>query len=144
MTSNKIVLIAAIVVVGAGVCYFALRNNTPAPAGTEGTIGAAKRYSEPQITEGDVSLQDPEIQSFIQSDVFHKMQTNAEFRNLVKSPEFGRLAATGELAKVVDQADFQKLAKNPDYQKLASDPDFNLLASHADFWKVTIRPSLAS
>ena len=86
--TNRNVLIAAIVVVGAGIGFFALKGNTPVPNGTEGTIGAANRYQENQISGEDVKLTDPSIQAFLQSDAFHKIQTNPELAKAIASEQF--------------------------------------------------------
>ena len=70
---------------------------------SEGTIGAAHRYQAGQITASDVKLQDAKIQAFLQTDLFHKIATDASFRNAIANPSF------------------QAIVKNPSFQKMAGD-----------------------
>lgn len=53
------------------------------PQGTEGAIGAAKRYQTDQIAPSDVQISDAQMQSLLQSDLFRRMQTDSEFRKAV-------------------------------------------------------------
>jgi hypothetical protein len=76
-------VIIVVVVAIAAIGYFALRGSKFPPGSSEGTIGAAKRYQSEQIAANDVQLNDAQTQAFIQSDLFHRMQTDAEFRKSV-------------------------------------------------------------
>jgi hypothetical protein len=82
MKGNQIAVIAGVVVVAAVVGFLAMRNQPP-KGGTEGAIGAANRYTAQQITDADVVLKDAKVQAFLQSDTFHQLATNAEFRSAV-------------------------------------------------------------
>jgi len=83
MKGNRIALIAGVVVIAAVVGFLAMRNYWPPKNGTEGAIGAANRYTAQQISGQDVVLKDPKVQEFLQSDTFHQLATNADFRRAV-------------------------------------------------------------
>ena len=84
MKNNRLMIVFAAVLVVAGVAAFAAFTGIyPPRTGTEGAIGAASRYQAPQISDSDVSLQDPTVQTFLQSDTFYKLSTNATFRKAV-------------------------------------------------------------
>jgi hypothetical protein len=61
---------------------FIARGFPPVGHGTDGTIGAAKKYQAAQLTDSDVVLKDAEVQEFLQSD---------DFDRLVKDPDARRL-----------------------------------------------------
>ena len=84
MKSNRIALIAGVVVVAAIVGFLAVRNYWPPKDGTEGAIGAANRYTAQQMSDQDVTLKDVKVQAFLQSDTFHQISTNPEFRAFVE------------------------------------------------------------
>ena len=99
------------------------------PPNTSGTIGAAKRYQSGQVTNGDVQLTDSQLQSFMQSDLFHKMQVNPEFRKAVEAG----------LAKAVAKGDLGVLAKEGDaLGRVSSDPGFVALSGKPEFGKLLI------
>jgi hypothetical protein len=85
MKGNRIAIVAAVVVVAIGLAFLALRGFWPPKSGTEGTIGAAHRYTAQQIADQDVVLKDPKVQAFLQSDTFHKLATDPQFRALVQN-----------------------------------------------------------
>jgi len=84
MKSNRITMIVGVVVIAAVVGFLALRNNWPPKSGTEGAIGAANRYTAQQISDQDVTLKDEKVQAFLQSDTFHQLATNPEFKTFVE------------------------------------------------------------
>lgn len=92
MGSKRSLVITTIVGVAVVVGFLALRGYRVPSEGTEGAIGAANRYESGQIEAKDVQLQDAEIQAFIQSDTFHKIATNPEFRKLVTELSFREAA----------------------------------------------------
>ena len=72
----------------AAVIALAVLNYTgivPPREGTEGTIGAAKRYQAPQIADKDVALGDTSAQAFIQSDLFDQMMHDGNVRQLLSN-----------------------------------------------------------
>ncbi|HEY6014851.1 MAG TPA: hypothetical protein VIU37_12620, partial [Candidatus Limnocylindrales bacterium] len=144
MASNRNSIVAGVIVLAAAVGFLAWKGviGYP-PKGTEGSIGAAKRYQAQQITANDVELNDPQTQAFIQSDLFHRMQTDAEFRKAVVDGGLDRFvtaqARATDLARsardVGKAADAAKLtdaaARALDVAKMA-----DALASVKDFAKM--------
>jgi len=115
MTSKRIIvgvgLVAAI-----GVVFAYWTGLWPPKSGMEGTIGAAKRYQSGQISDKDVALQDQELQALLQSDVFHKLQTDpayAEgFRVVVASKAFEEAAKKNNYVNLDKQVEAELAAKN--------------------------------
>src|SRR6185503_7619877 len=103
--NKRLVITTTTVALAAIVGFIALRGGYPPKSGTEGAIGAAKRYQSEQIHTQDVSLEDADIQAFLQTDLFHKMTTNPDFKKLVSSSEFQKLAAAPEFGKVTSTAE---------------------------------------
>jgi len=85
MKGNRIAWIVGVVVIAAVVGFLALRNYWPPKSGTEGAIGAANRYTAQQISDQDVTLKDAQVQAFLQSDTFHQIATNPDFRTFVEA-----------------------------------------------------------
>src|SRR5215831_16371808 len=88
------------------------------PKNTEGSIGAAKRYQTSQISESDVELNDPQTQAFLQTDLFHRMQTDAEFRKAVLSGGLDRFVEAQARAIDISRA-VRDVAKSADASKSA-------------------------
>ena len=136
MARNRMMVFAALVVVAAGLVYFATGHRLP-PQGAQGSIGAAQRYNDQQMGTGDVQLTDAEIQAFLQSDTFHKIATDPTFRAAVKSGDIAKLASSDafrDLMKTNDQfvvlltqASFLNTAANQDFQKVADDAHYSQL-----------------
>jgi hypothetical protein len=104
MKSNRIALIAGVVVIAAVVGFLAMRNYWPPKDGTEGAIGAANRYTAQQIADQDVVLKDPQVQAFLQSDTFHQLATNAEFRKCVENASFVEAARGPQAIQLLKQS----------------------------------------
>ena len=90
---------------------FAVKGFPPSLVGTEGAIGAAKRYQAGQIEASDVKLGDQAAQQFLQSDVFdkilrddatRKLFSDANFRALAGDAQFRNLLAGQELKGLLD------------------------------------------
>ena len=119
MAKSRGIFIVVALVVAAGVGYYAWKGKV-APKGAEGTIGAANRYQANQISDKDVQLRDPAIQTFLQSDMFHRIQTNPEFakvvrsdgfRSAMQSEAFRTLLADQATAKVASSTDFSRVVR---------------------------------
>jgi hypothetical protein len=104
MKSNRIALIAGVVVIAAVVGFLAMRNNWPPANGTEGAIGSANRYTAQQLSDQDVILKDAKVQAFLQSDTFHQLATNAEFRRCVENAKFLEAARSPQVVQLLRQA----------------------------------------
>ena len=59
---------------------FAMKGFPPAGYGTEGTIGAAKKYQAQQLADKDVVLGDAAVQEFLQSDTFDRLMKDPNAR----------------------------------------------------------------
>jgi citrate lyase gamma subunit len=83
MTRKAMWGIAAAAAVLLGV--FAVRGFPPVGRGTEGTVGAAKKYQAPQIAAKDVVLGDAVAQEFLQSEAFDHLMKDRDARSLLSS-----------------------------------------------------------
>jgi len=64
---------------------FIVRGFPAIDRGTEGTVGAAKRYQAQQLTSKDVVVGDAQIQEFLQSDTFDRLMKDNATRNLLSN-----------------------------------------------------------
>lgn len=103
MSNKRNWILGSIMAVAVGIGYVALTGKFPPQSETQGAIGAAHRYQTGQIAASDVTLQDAKIQAFLQTDLFQKIATDANFRSAIANPSF------------------QAVIKNPSFQKMASD-----------------------
>jgi hypothetical protein len=150
MNNRQGLIIAAVLVVAAGIAFVAWRGNAPS-TGTEGAIGAANRYAAKQITSEDVALSDADVQSFLQSDAFRAIQTNPDFRKLVMAdrsetersigmgprtielisqPGFGKFITD---ARFLPSKKFITLAKNKEAVELVSSAEVGQIATAEAF-----------
>ena len=58
----------------------------PVDLGTQGTVGAAKRYQAQQMSASDVKLGDASVQEFLQSDVADRLMKDPQARALWATP----------------------------------------------------------
>lgn len=82
--------------------------------GTEGTIGAAKKAEQPQLTDKDVVLGDTAAQEFLQS---------PEFDQLMKDPDARNLLADGALNAYLRDARFVNTIRDANARWLLSSRD---------------------
>ena len=88
--AKKVLLgVAVVAVLSTG--YFVIKGWPPSQDGAQGTINAAKRYHTEQIANGDVALQNPEVQQLMQTDFFHRMVTDKNFQHMVASGTLEKL-----------------------------------------------------
>ena len=84
MSTKRIVIgLGVVIAIALGIASFT--GVIPPKNGVMGTIGAAKRYQTTQISAGDVTLTDAEMQDLLQSDVFHQLVTDANFREVMRT-----------------------------------------------------------
>lgn len=120
MKNNRIAVIVGVLVVAAVIGFVALRGGYPPKSGTEGTIGAADRYTSEQISNADVNLQGPEAQAFIQSDVFHKLATDKLFRESLKDGSLRNLMDNAAIVDLLGNKEASDLlVKNGDFASIA-------------------------
>ena len=120
----------------AAVIALAVLNYTgivPPREGTEGTIGAAKRYQAPQIADKDVALGDTSAQAFIQSDLFDQMMHDGNVRQLLsneatraalKSAELRAVLATPGLAQALASPALRQALGSAELRAAISAPGF--------------------
>ena len=143
MNTKRTGIIVAFVAVAAVVGFVALRGTWPPGQGTEGAIGAANRYQSGQIAAQDVQLQDAEIQAFIQSDVFHKLATNPEFRNIVKEQSFRDVASEQAYQSIMENKDQAQSLANKEFAQYLVQPATVALVTSEAFSKVTSECNMA-
>jgi hypothetical protein len=143
MGNKKAVIIVGVLAVAVIVGFVALRGTWPPGQGTEGAIGAANRYSSQQITANDVKLQDADIQAFIQSDLFHKLATNTEFRNMVKEASFRDVAANASYQAIVENKAQAQSLGNKDFASYLAKPTTVAMVTNEAFVKVASECNLA-
>jgi hypothetical protein len=128
---------AAVAVLG----VFAISGFPPVGRGTEGTIGAAKKYQAPQITDKDVVLGDVSAQQFLQSDTFArllkdpaslKLLSDAHFVQQLNDPALASALKNLDLAAALSPGggchtckfEFLAALQNPSFANAVQDPQF--------------------
>jgi len=144
--NNRNAIIGAIAAVALVLVVLNSKGMLPGSSNTQGTIGAANRATENQISGQDVKVEDSQaaVQAFLQSDAFHKMQTDPGFKKAVasgldKAVTVGGLdkyVSESGLGKMVTNADVAKAITSGDLGKVVSDPGFGKLIASADFGKL--------
>src|SRR5262245_34832215 len=82
MASKKILLGVGVLAAMAIVFYAVIGWPPVAKNDTQGAIGVATKYKAEQISEQDGVLADSEIQTFLQTDFFYQLVTDADFQKL--------------------------------------------------------------
>lgn len=82
---NKKWLLTGAVIIAAAIALVYLRGPRVTNHGTEGAIGAANRYQSQQMTAQDVTLDNPEMAAFIQTDTFRKIAADPALREAFRS-----------------------------------------------------------
>jgi anti-sigma factor RsiW len=80
---------------------FLVKGFPSAGEGTEGAIGAAKRYQAGQIAAADVKLGDPAAQEFLQSDLFDRLIKDDDVRKALSDPALGKALADPALGRAL-------------------------------------------
>jgi hypothetical protein len=124
MQNRKTIVMIAGVIVAAGVGFLAWRGAVPSRDGTEGAIGAAKRYQSQQIGDQDVTLDDAQVATFIQSDSFRKLATDPKFREAARSESFGRVVENNSIREVSARVDLGEVLQHAAIQDLLKSPEF--------------------
>lgn len=144
--SNKKWIITGSVVVAAVIGYVAMQGPKLGNEGTPGAIGAANVYKSEQIGSGDVSLDNAQVATFIQSDVFRKLATDESFREAARSESFNRFldsdalreaSAKVDVAAVLSDASFKELLKTEAFAKAIEDGSLREALAEIDLAKLT-------
>jgi hypothetical protein len=96
----------------------------PPSNGTEGTIGAAKKYQADQIKDTDVTLEDPEIQELLQDNEVVAFLNSDEFRRLVEDDELMNMACQEGVWAIINGTEFDKWYTGPIKERTLRDPVF--------------------
>ena len=142
--NKRTMVMLGVLVVAVVVGYVAFSGIYPPRHGTEGTIGAANRYQSEQITDKDVALSDPETQAFIQSDVFHKIQTNAEFRSQMTGDLGKALATNPDLGRLLADAGFAQIAVAPEFARVIAQDNAKEVMTSTDLAKLLAQDGFRS
>jgi hypothetical protein len=102
-------------VIAAAALVVMFQNYPPQPKDAAGTIGAAQRYHEPQITGADVNVSQDALTTWIQSDTFDR---------IVKDPQARKLFTDAAVSAMISDAALKlKLQEAPDQAAKISDKD---------------------
>ena len=103
------------------IAVMAITGFPPTGKGVEGTIGAAKRYQAEQISNKDVKLQDPELQTLLQSDAWARVTRDKAAWNALTNKEVQRLfTAPGVQGALSNQTVMDALSVQSVQQALAA------------------------
>jgi len=114
----------------------------PLDAGTQGTIGAAKRYQAPQIAAADVKVDDS-AQAFLQTDTFDQLMKDPDARQMLASPSFRGALASPEFRSALASPDFAKALATPEFAKALASPEFARALAAADFRSMLATPGFS-
>src|SRR6187401_3078302 len=96
---GKIFMIGGIVAAAAVVVF--LQNYPPKPQDAAGTVGAAQRYHETQITGSDVTVSPDAVATWIQSDTFDRIAKDPAARALFASEAFQQAIQNDAIRQVI-------------------------------------------
>jgi len=133
MTRKQLTIVAGILVLAAGIGFVATRPSHGPLQNTSGAIGVAQRYHSDQISDKDVQLTDAQVQAFLQSDTFHKIATNPEFRKAVTSGELSRALNVDGAGLMFQDPAVLQLVRTGAFQKFESDAGLSQLAASDAF-----------
>jgi hypothetical protein len=124
----------------------------PTGDGTEGTVGAAKRYQAPQMTASDVAVAPDEAQAFLQSDTFDRlikdedtrqMLANPSFRGALASAEFRSALASPEMMRALSNPELRQALANPQMRQALASPEMTQALASPAFARALADPALA-
>ncbi len=94
----------------------------PMGDGTEGTVGAAKRYQAPQMVASDVAVAPDEAQAFLQSDTFDRLIKDEDTRQLLANPSFRGALANAEFRSALASPELRQALSSPELRQALADP----------------------
>jgi hypothetical protein len=99
-------LIGILVVAVVAICYFAFVGSPPSESDMQGAIGAADKYRAEQMSDEDVSLDNPELQALLQDDEVIKLLQDDNFQKMLADDDFCRAIAGDEVALFTSESKF--------------------------------------
>jgi hypothetical protein len=123
--------------------FFAGRGFPPVGTGTEGTIGAAKRYQAQQLSDKDVVLGDTEAQAFLQSDAFTQLINDEASRKLLSDANVRVAMRNDALVKALADRGALRALSSVELARLFRDPSLKA-ALMQKLHDSGLRPSVAA
>jgi hypothetical protein len=123
----------------------------PMGDGTEGTVGAAKRYQAPQMAPGDVAVAPDDVQTFLQSDTFDRlikdentrqMLSNSSFRGALANAEFRSALATPEMLKALSNPELRQALATPQMRQALATPEMRQALASAELRQALATPEM--
>lgn len=147
MSTKRIVIgLGVVIAIALGIASFT--GVIPPKNGVMGTIGAAKRYQTTQISAGDVTLTDAEMQDLLQSDVFHQLVTDANFREVMRtqSESFRSVLMDKQFRDLMGKQGFAEVMRSDLFKTAVEQNRYDLLskASASDYQKTQLTERTAS
>lgn len=118
----KKMLIGLVGIAAAGLLVAYMSGTFPETAGTEGTIGAAQRYSAQQIRKDDVKLENAALASFLQTDLFDKLVHDKLAVAALASPAVQAALANPALVQALANPLFAQAMAAPAVQAALANP----------------------
>jgi hypothetical protein len=115
----------------------------PMGDGTEGTVGAAKRYQAPQIAASDVSVAPDEAQAFLQSDTFDRLIKDEDTRQMLANPSFRSALASPEFRSALASPEVAKALSSPELRQALSSAELRQALANQAFARALANPGLA-
>ena len=112
--------LAAVATITLGV--FLLKGFPPVGGGTEGTIGAAKKYQAQQLADKDVVLGDAAVQEFLQSDTFDRLIKDPNARNLIADARMHAELQDSGFRSAIANAEIRTALANADFRNALAAP----------------------
>jgi hypothetical protein len=91
---------------------FVIRGFPPVGRGTEGTVGAAKKYEAPQIAANDVVVGDASVQEFLQSEDFDRLAKDPEARSVLTDTAIQAYMRDARFVNAIKDADVRSTLTN--------------------------------
>jgi hypothetical protein len=114
----------------------------PMGDGTEGTVGAAKRYQAPQMTPSDVAVAPDEAQAFLQSDTFDRLIKDEDTRQMLANPSFRSALASAEFRSALASPEMAKALSSPELRQALSSPELRQALSSPELRQALSSPEL--
>ena len=121
MTKKAMLGLAAAAAIVFGV--FAVRGFPTVDRGTEGTIGAAKKYQAPQMAASDVKTGDASVQEFLQSDTFDRLMKDPQARALLADASFREHMRNQAFADAMRDAAVRGALRNAQLARIFGDDE---------------------
>ena len=125
------IFVGGILLVVAVIAFVALDGYPPSDNDTAGAIGAAQRSRTPQITPDDVSLDNPEIQMWLQNDDVQKLLRDESFQKAVKDKNFAAILENDLASKVFLEKSYAMVWLDYDLAGKLARADFANLSADA-------------